>query len=85
MAASHPKDGPVGSHHVDQGLSRARRVDDRRILDGVITNAGKEIQMSDTQGAAQGDGEGGRRLNTFWMVVLWVVVIVLAVAPYPWW
>ena len=40
--------------------------------------------MSDTQGAAQGNGDGGRRLNTFWMVVLWVVVIVLAVAPYPW-
>ena len=40
--------------------------------------------MSDTQGAAQGNGDRGRRLNTFWMVVLWVVVIVLAVAPYPW-
>ena len=40
--------------------------------------------MSDTHGAAQGNGDGGRRLNTFWMVVLWVVVIVLAVAPYPW-
>jgi hypothetical protein len=41
--------------------------------------------MSDTQGAAQDNGEGGRRLNTFWMVVLWLVVIVLALAPYPWW
>jgi hypothetical protein len=41
--------------------------------------------MSDTQGAAQGDGEGGRRLNTVWMVVLWAVVIVIAFAPYPWW
>ena len=40
--------------------------------------------MSDTQGAAQGNGDDGRRLNTFWMVVLWVVVIVLAIAPYPW-
>jgi hypothetical protein len=67
---------------VDQGLSRARRADDRRILDGVI-NAGKETQMSDTRGAAQGDGR--RRLNPVWMVVLWVVVIVLAFAPYPWW
>ena len=38
--------------------------------------------MSDTQGAAQGNG---RRLNTFWMVVLWLIVIVLALAPYPWW
>jgi hypothetical protein len=26
----------------------------------------------------------GRRLNPFWMVVLWVVVVVLAFAPYPW-
>jgi hypothetical protein len=41
--------------------------------------------MSDTQGATQGNGEGGRRRGTFWMVVLWVVVIVLAFAPYPWW
>jgi hypothetical protein len=40
--------------------------------------------MSDTQGTAQGDGEGGRRLSTVWMVVLWVVVVVLALAPYPW-
>ncbi len=40
--------------------------------------------MSDTQGAAQGNGDGGRRLNPVWMVVLWVVVIVLALAPYPW-
>jgi hypothetical protein len=39
--------------------------------------------MSDTQGAAE--GEGGRRLNTFWMVVLWLVVVVLAVFPFPWW
>jgi hypothetical protein len=41
--------------------------------------------MSDTQGAAQSDREGGRRLSTFWMVVLWGVVIVLAVFPFPWW
>ena len=42
--------------------------------------------MSDMQGAAQGNGEGGRRLNTFWMVVLWLVVIVVAVFPFPlWW
>ena len=41
--------------------------------------------MSDTQGAAQSDGEGGRRFNPVWMVVLWVVVIVLAVFPFPWW
>jgi hypothetical protein len=41
--------------------------------------------MSDTQEAAQGDGEGGRRLNPFWMVVLWAVVIALAVVPFPWW
>jgi hypothetical protein len=57
------------------------------MLDGVITKARqveKEIQMSDTQEAAQGNGDHGRRLNTFWMVVLWVVVIVLALAPYPW-
>jgi hypothetical protein len=40
--------------------------------------------MSDTQGATQGNGDGGRRLNTFRMVVLWLVVIVLAFAPYPW-
>jgi hypothetical protein len=40
--------------------------------------------MSNTQGAAQGNGDGGRRLNTLWMVVLWLVVIVLAFAPYPW-
>jgi hypothetical protein len=40
--------------------------------------------MSDTQRAAQGNGDRGRRLNTFWMVVLWVVVIVLALVPYPW-
>ena len=40
--------------------------------------------MSDTQGTAQANDEGGRRLNTFLMVVLWVVVIVLAFAPYPW-
>lgn len=41
--------------------------------------------MSDTQGAEQGNGEQRRRLSAFWMVVLWVVVIVLALAPYPWW
>jgi hypothetical protein len=41
--------------------------------------------MSDTQGAAQGNREGGRRLNSFWMLVLWLVVIVLAVFPFPWW
>jgi hypothetical protein len=41
--------------------------------------------MSDTHGAAHSDGDGGRRLNTFWMVVLWLVVIVLAVFPFPWW
>ena len=41
--------------------------------------------MSDTQGAAHGNGDGGRRLNPFWMVVLWLLVIVLALAPYPWW
>ena len=41
--------------------------------------------MSDTHRATQSDGEGGRRLNTFWMVVLWVVVIALAVFPFPWW
>jgi hypothetical protein len=40
--------------------------------------------MSNTQEAAQGNGDRGRRLNTFWMVVLWVVVAVLALAPYPW-
>ena len=40
--------------------------------------------MSDTQGAAQDNDDRGRRLNTTWMVVLWVVVIVLALAPYPW-
>ena len=39
--------------------------------------------MSDTHGAAQSDGEGGRRLNTFWMVVLWVVVIVRGRLPVP--
>ena len=36
--------------------------------------------MSDTQG----NGDRGRRLSTRWTVVLWVVVLVLAVAPYPW-
>ena len=41
--------------------------------------------MSDTQGAAQSDREGGRRFNPFWMGVLWVVVIVLAFFPFPWW
>jgi hypothetical protein len=41
--------------------------------------------MSDTQRAEQGNGHGGRRLSAFWMVVLWLVVIVLAFAPYPWW
>jgi hypothetical protein len=50
-----------------------------------MENAGREIEMSDMQGTAQGDGEGGRRLNPVWMAVLWVVVIVLAFAPYPWW
>jgi hypothetical protein len=39
--------------------------------------------MSDMQGT-QDNREGGRRLGTFWMVVLWLVVIVLALAPYPW-
>jgi hypothetical protein len=56
----------------------------RRKLQVVIaTPVGKEIQMSDTHGEAKGDG--GRRLGPLWMVVLWVVVIVLAFAPYPWW
>jgi hypothetical protein len=40
--------------------------------------------MSHNHEAAQGNGDRGRRLNRFWMVVLWVVVIVLALAPYPW-
>ena len=40
--------------------------------------------MSDTQGA-QHNGDGGRRLNSFMMVVLWLVLIVLAFFPYPWW
>jgi hypothetical protein len=40
--------------------------------------------MSDTQEPAQGNRDRGRRLNTLWMVVLWVVVIVLALASYPW-
>jgi hypothetical protein len=40
--------------------------------------------MSETQGAAQRNGDGRRRLNPFWMAVLWLVVIVLAFAPYPW-
>jgi hypothetical protein len=34
--------------------------------------------MSETQGAAQRNGDGRRRLNPFWMAVLWLVVIVLA-------
>ena len=41
--------------------------------------------MSDTQGAEQGTGDGGRRHSAFWMVVLLLVLIVLAFAPYPWW
>jgi hypothetical protein len=41
--------------------------------------------MSDRQGRAHGKGEGGRRLSTLWMVVLWLLVLVLAFAPYPWW
>ena len=41
--------------------------------------------MSDTQGAAQGDGGADGRLSTLWMVVLWLVVIALAVFPFPWW
>ena len=41
--------------------------------------------MSDTQGAEQGNGDGGRRLGALWMVVLLLVLIVLAFAPYPWW
>ena len=41
--------------------------------------------MSDRQVPAQGKGEGGRRLSTLWMVVLWLLVLVLAFAPYPWW
>jgi hypothetical protein len=40
--------------------------------------------MSDTQGTPQDSGDRGRRLSTFWMVVLWVVVVVVALAPYPW-
>jgi hypothetical protein len=40
--------------------------------------------MSGTQGATQGKGDGGRRLNPVWMVVLWLIVLVLALAPYPW-
>ena len=41
--------------------------------------------MSDTQGATQRNCDGGRRLNTYWMVVLWLLVVVLAVFPFPWW
>jgi hypothetical protein len=65
---------------VNQGLSRARRAGETRILNGVNT---KEIEMTGTSGARD-KGDGGRRLNTFWMVVLWLVLIVLALAPYPW-
>jgi hypothetical protein len=54
------------------------------MLDRVITSR-KEIQMSDTQGAARGNPDGGRRLNTFWMGVLWLSLVVLAVFPFPWW
>jgi hypothetical protein len=41
--------------------------------------------MSHKQEATQGNGDRGRRLNPFWRVLLWLSVIVLALAPYPWW
>jgi hypothetical protein len=41
--------------------------------------------MSHNQEAAQGNGDSGRRIGRFWRALLWVTVIALAVAPYPWW
>jgi hypothetical protein len=41
--------------------------------------------MSHNQEAPQGNGDSARRINRFWRAVLWVTVVVLAVAPYPWW
>ena len=40
--------------------------------------------MRDEQGA---DGERKRRWykSAIWMVVLWIIVVLLAVFPFPWW
>jgi hypothetical protein len=43
-----------------------------------------EDPQVDTRDETEDSGDRGRRLNPFWMGVLWVVVVVLAFAPYPW-
>ena len=40
--------------------------------------------MSDTKGNAQGNGDDGRRLSRFWMAMLWLTLIVVALFPFPW-
>jgi hypothetical protein len=42
-----------------------------------------EIYNDDT--AATGDREPRRFKAAFWMAVLWIFVVLLAVFPVPWW
>jgi len=34
---------------------------------------------------SESNDENGRRLKKVWTVVLWLVVLILVLAPYPWW
>jgi hypothetical protein len=34
---------------------------------------------------SESNDEYARRLKKVWTVVLWLVVLVLVLAPYPWW
>ena len=41
--------------------------------------------MSDKQETATGNGDRGRRFNGFKRALLWLVAILVAVFPFPWW
>ena len=34
---------------------------------------------------SESNDEDARRLKTVWTAVLWLVVLILVLAPYPWW
>jgi hypothetical protein len=34
---------------------------------------------------SESNDEDARRLKNVWTVVLWLVVLILVLAPYPWW
>ena len=86
MAASTltaPRPGPKP----DQCFPRARRAREERILDGAITKLARSERRSTCptrKEPRKATAIAAGASTPFWKVVLWVVVIVLALAPYPW-